>query len=154
MSLSVYRCECGLTWNFWYKIYRKAALKLVQDLGEDAFRESKQAALATLDDASSRTTAADSTPENSAPVSELVVDTLLPSLWLPASAGPVWGQGRRLLEYCPKPENAVFLKWSLSQCMLVSTTTINIGYHLSRDTCFLSRVLRLSIFEMHYPFPR
>ena len=43
----------------WIKIYRKAALKLVQDLGEDAFPELKQAA-AALDDASSRTAAADS----------------------------------------------------------------------------------------------
>ena len=50
MSLSVYRCECGLTWNFWYKIYRKAALKLVQDLGEDAFLEPKQAGRRQLAD--------------------------------------------------------------------------------------------------------
>ena len=74
------------------------------------FPESKQAAPTTLDDASSRTTAADSTPEKSAPVSEPVVDSLLPSLWPPASAGTVGGQGRRLLEYHSKPENAVSLK--------------------------------------------
>ena len=46
----------------------------------------------------------------------------------------------------------VSLKWSPSQ----RTTAINIGYHrLSLDTCFLSQVLRLSIFEIHgYPFSR
>lgn len=37
----------------------------------------------------------------------------------------------------------------------LATTTINIGYHrLSRDTCFLSQILLLSIFEVHgYPSP-
>jgi Lon-like ATP-dependent protease len=50
------------------KIYRKAALKLVQDLGEDAFPESKEAA--PPDDASSRT--ADLAPESTAPASEHV----------------------------------------------------------------------------------
>jgi Lon-like ATP-dependent protease len=69
----------GLTHYYWNQIYRKAALKLVQDLGEDALPEPKQpVASATLDTTSRTDIPSSITPETATSSLEPTSDTQEP----------------------------------------------------------------------------